>query len=288
MMTQFQSSARIAYTDEAAESDPILRLEGLSKQYPTKNGPLTVLSPTSMTMGVSELVSIVGPSGCGKSTLLHIVGGLIAPTEGQVFLDGMEVSGPGPERGMVFQAYTLFPWLTVRRNVEFGPKQRGAKKAEREQLANHFLDAVGLHGFRDHYPKQLSGGMRQRVAIARALANSPRILLMDEPFGALDAQTRTVMQELLLDIRRQERTTTLFITHDIDEAVFLSDRIFVMTARPGRFKAEIAVPFGSDRAADLRTSPEFFQIRAQVYDLLHSEGQAVVDAELAAAHPDKN
>jgi len=262
--------------------EPILRLEGLSKQFSTKNGPLTVLEPTSFTMEVTELVSIVGPSGCGKSTLLHIVGGLVQPTEGRVLLDGADMFEAGPERGMVFQAYTLFPWLTVRQNVQFGPKQRGVKKAERERLADHFLDAVGLHGFRDHYPKQLSGGMRQRVAIARALANSPRILLMDEPFGALDAQTRTVMQELLLDIRRKERTTTLFITHDIDEAVFLSDRIFVMTARPGRLKAEIAVPFGPDRPAEIRTSPEFFQIRARVYDLLHSEGQAVVDAEIAA------
>ena len=282
MMTQFRASAPLATLEEKIMPDPILRLEGLSKQYPTKNGPLTVLEPTSLTVGVSELVSIVGPSGCGKSTLLHIVGGLTMPTEGRVLLDGSEVQGPGAERGMVFQAYTLFPWLTVRRNVQFGPKQRGAKRAERERLADHFLDAVGLNGFRDHFPKQLSGGMRQRVAIARALANSPRILLMDEPFGALDAQTRTVMQELLLNIRCNERTTTLFITHDIDEAVFLSDRIFVMTARPGRLKAEIAVPFGPDRDAALRTTPEFFQIRAQVYDLLHSEGQAVVDAEIAA------
>jgi ABC-type nitrate/sulfonate/bicarbonate transport system ATPase subunit len=282
MITLFQGTSRLSAEPEFAMPDPILSLENLSKQYPTKNGPLTVLEPTSLTMNVTELVSIVGPSGCGKSTLLHIVGGLTTPSEGRVLLDGDEVFGPGAERGMVFQAYTLFPWLTVRQNVQFGPKQRGAKKAERERLADHFLDAVGLHGFRDHYPKQLSGGMRQRVAIARALANSPRILLMDEPFGALDAQTRTVMQELLLDIRRQERTTTLFITHDIDEAVFLSDRIFVMTARPGRLKAEIAVPFGQDRDASIRTSPEFFQIRAQVYDLLHSEGKAVVDAEIAA------
>ena len=263
-------------------SNPILCLERLTKQYSAKDGPLTVLEPTSLALDASELVSIVGPSGCGKSTLLHIVGGLVLPTAGRVLLDGAEVSGPGAERGMVFQAYTLFPWLTVHQNVQFGPRQRGVKRAERERVADHFLDAVGLHGFHRHYPKQLSGGMRQRVAIARALANSPRILLMDEPFGALDAQTRTVMQELLLDIRRQERTTTLFITHDIDEAVFLSDRIFVMTARPGRLKAEIAVPFGPDREASLRTSPEFFQIRAQVYDLLHAEGQAVVEAEIAS------
>ncbi len=282
MMTLFQGTSRLPALEEFAMPEPILCLEGLSKEYPAKSGPQTVLEPTSLTMNVTELVSIVGPSGCGKSTLLHIVGGLTTPTEGRVLLDGVEVHGPGAERGMVFQGYTLFPWLTVRQNVQFGPKQRGAKKAEREQLADHFLDAVGLHGFRGHYPKQLSGGMRQRVAIARALANSPRILLMDEPFGALDAQTRTVMQELLLEIRRKERTTTLFITHDIDEAVFLSDRIFVMTARPGRIKAEIAVPFGPDREPSLRSSPEFFQIRAEVFDLLHSEGQAVVDAEIAA------
>ena len=267
-----------AQTETAAP--PILQLDRLSKQYPTKNGPLTVLEPTSLTVGVTELVSIVGPSGCGKSTLLHIVGGLLPPTAGSVLLDGDEVYGPGAERGMVFQAYTLFPWLTVRRNVQFGPKQRGVRSDERERLSDHFLEAVGLTGFRDHYPRQLSGGMRQRVAIARALANSPRILLMDEPFGALDAQTRTVMQELLLDIRRQERTTTLFITHDIDEAVFLSDRILVMTARPGRLKAEIAVPFGPDRPLSLRTSPEFYQIRAEVYELLMAERQAVIAHEL--------
>ena len=257
-------------------------LEKLSKEYPTKDGPLTVLEPTSLTVGVTELVSIVGPSGCGKSTLLHIVGGLTTPTEGRVLLDGREVHGPGAERGMVFQAYTLFPWLTVCQNIQFGPRQRGAKKAEREHLADYFLEAVGLEGFRNHFPKQLSGGMRQRVAIARALANAPRILLMDEPFGALDAQTRTVMQELLLSIRKKEHATTLFVTHDIDEAVFLSDRIFVMTARPGRLKAEIRVPFGHDRDVALRSTPEFFNIRAQIFDLLHSEGHAVVAAEIAA------
>ena len=285
-MTDMLEEAAPAQTETAAP--PILQLDSLFKQYPAKEGPLTVLEPTSLTMEVSELVSIVGPSGCGKSTLLHIVGGLIPPTGGAVLLDGDEVFGPGAERGMVFQAYTLFPWLTVRRNVQFGPKQRGIKKAERERLSDHFLSAVGLTGFRDHYPKQLSGGMRQRVAIARALANSPRILLMDEPFGALDAQTRTEMQELLLDIRRQERTTTLFITHDIDEAVFLSDRIFVMTARPGRLKAEIAVPFGPDRPLSLRTSPEFYQIRAEVYELLMAERQAVIDHELTLPKKAKN
>ncbi len=263
---------------------PILELDSLCKQYPSKDGPLSVLEPTSLTVGVTELVSIVGPSGCGKSTLLHIVGGLVPPTSGSVLLDGREVFEAGAERGMVFQAYTLFPWLTVRQNVEFGPKQRGMKKKERKEVAEHFLDAVGLTDFRDHFPKQLSGGMRQRVAIARALANSPRILLMDEPFGALDAQTRSVMQELLLDIRRTERTTTLFITHDIDEAVFLSDRIFVMTARPGRLKAEIVLPFGPDRDPSLRTSPEFYQRHAEVYELLTAERHAVAESELRRKH----
>jgi len=263
-------------------SEPLLKIDQLYKEYPTKKGPLTVLERTSFNVDASELVSIVGPSGCGKSTLLHIVGGLTVPTSGSVYLGGKEVTDAGRDRGMVFQAYTLFPWLTVRQNVQFGPKQRGVKKAEREELAERFLDAVGLNGFRDHYPKQLSGGMRQRVAIARALANSPQMLLMDEPFGALDAQTRTVMQELLLDIRKKERTTTLFITHDIDEAVFLSDRIFVMTARPGRLKAEISVPFGADRTVDIRKSSEYFEIRTNVYDLLHDEGKSVVEAEIAA------
>jgi len=263
--------------ETASNTPPILQLDQLCKQYPAQDGPLTVLEPTSLSVGTGELVSIVGPSGCGKSTLLHIVGGLITPTSGSVLLDGQEVTEAGAERGMVFQAYTLFPWLSVRRNVEFGPKQRGVKKAERERLADHFLKAVGLTEFASHFPKQLSGGMRQRVAIARALANSPRILLMDEPFGALDAQTRITMQELLLDIRRRERTTTLFITHDIDEAVFLSDRIFVMTARPGRLKAEIAVPFGLERDASLRTSPEFHRLHAEVYTLLTAERLASLE-----------
>jgi len=269
--------------DEQPKTEgPLLRVDGVGKEYPTKKGPITVLQPTSFTVDTSELVTIVGPSGCGKSTLLHIVGGLVEATCGAVYIDGKEVTEPGRDRGMVFQAYTLFPWLTVRQNVKFGPAMRGMQKKGQDRLADLFLEAVGLKSFCDHYPKQLSGGMRQRVAIARALANTPRILLMDEPFGALDAQTRTVMQDMLLDIRKRERTTTLFITHDIDEAVYLSDRIFVMTARPGHFKAEIKVPFGPDREDALRNAPEFLALRKQVYDLLHAEGKAVVDAEIAA------
>ncbi len=264
-------------------TQPILQVNGLSKEYAAKGQPVLALSSTSFSMEVSEFVSIVGPSGCGKSTLLHMVGGLIEPTAGEMFLDGVPFYEAGPERGMVFQGYTLFPWLTVKQNVMFGPRMKKLAPLEQSERANYFLDAVNLHGFKDHYPKQLSGGMRQRVAIARALANNPRILLMDEPFGALDAQTRAVMQDLVLEIRRKEHTTTLFITHDIDEAVYLSDRIFVMTARPGRFKAELTVPFGDERDDSTRDSPEYFELRKQVHHLLHEEGRAVVEAELASA-----
>ena len=267
--------------ENSSTNEPILRVENLTKEYSTRGKTVLALSPATFSINVGELVSIVGPSGCGKSTLLHMVGGLVQPTGGAMYLDGQEFFEPGAERGMVFQAYTLFPWLTVRENVKFGPRMQGLPLGEVEKRASHFLNAVNLHGFHNHYPKQLSGGMRQRVAIARALANKPRILLMDEPFGALDAQTRQIMQDLVLDIRRQERTTTLFITHDIDEAIYLSDRIFVMTARPGRFKAELKVPFGPDRGDATRDTMEYFELRKQVHHLLHEEGRAVVEAELA-------
>lgn len=265
-------------------TSPILRVEGVSKVYSSRKGETLALEPTSFTVSEGEMVAIVGPSGCGKSTLLHIVGGLIEPSQGAMFLDGVEFDEPGPERGMVFQAYTLFPWLTVRENVKFGPRMRHLPREDQERLASHFLNEVNLHGFHHHYPKQLSGGMRQRVAIARALANEPRILLLDEPFGALDAQTREVMQDLVLDIRAKQAMTGLFITHDIDEAVYLADRIFVMTAHPGKFKAEIAVPFGQKRGAQVRDSPEFFELRKEVSHLLHEEGRRVVEAELASGN----
>lgn len=282
MKTPFPTGEHVSLeVAEQLHQEPILRVQDVSKEYSTKSGRVLALSPTTFSIQKGELVSIVGPSGCGKSTLLQMVGGLAQPTTGQMFLDGVEFFEPGAERGMVFQSYTLFPWLTVRENVKFGPRMQGLPLDEVERRASHFLNAVNLHGFHHHFPKQLSGGMRQRVAIARALANKPRILLMDEPFGALDAQTRQVMQDLVLDIRRQERTTTLFITHDIDEAVYLSDRIFVMTARPGRFKAELAVPFGDDRDDSTRDSIEYFELRKQVHHLLHEEGRAVVEAELA-------
>lgn len=262
---------------------PILRVEDVSKSYQGRGGATLALEPSTFEVQEGEFVAIVGPSGCGKSTLLHIIGGLTEPTSGQMFLDGQPFFEPGPERGLVFQAYTLFPWLSVRENVKFGPRMQGLPLEEQERRASHFLNEVDLHGFHHHFPKQLSGGMRQRVAIARALANKPRILLMDEPFGALDAQTRAVMQDLVLGIRKREKTTALLITHDIDEAVYLADRIFVMTARPGRFKAEIAVPFGPDRTERVRDTMEFFELRKQVSHLLHDEGRAVVAAEMASA-----
>ena len=264
--------------------EPILRIEDISKSYKNRKGSTLALEPTTFAMNEGEFVAIVGPSGCGKSTLLHIIGGLTEPSSGHMFLDGEEFFDPGAERGMVFQAYTLFPWLTVRENVKFGPRMQKLSLEEQEKRASHFLAEVDLHGFHQHFPKQLSGGMRQRVAIARALANAPRILLMDEPFGALDAQTRAVMQDLVLGIRKREKTTALLITHDIDEAIYLADRIFVMTARPGHFKAEIHVPFGQDRDASARDSTEFFELRKEVSHLLHDEGRKVVDAELASAN----
>ncbi len=269
---------------EFAASAPILQVEGVSKSYKGRSGETLALEPTSFSVREGEFVAIVGPSGCGKSTLLHILGGLTEPSAGQMFLDGQQFFEAGPERGMVFQGYTLFPWLNVRENVKFGPRMQGLPLEEQEKRASHFLNEVNLHGFHEHFPKQLSGGMRQRVAIARALANRPRILLLDEPFGALDAQTRAVMQDLVLGIRKRERTTALLITHDIDEAVYLADRIFVMTARPGRFKAELAVPFGQDRTETVRDSVEFFELRRQVSHLLHDEGRKVVEAELATAN----
>ena len=269
-------------------TSPILRVECVSKVYKSRKSETVALEPTSFSVSEGEFVAIVGPSGCGKSTLLHIIGGLTEPSSGQMFLDGEEFFDPCPQRGMVFQGYTLFPWLTVRENVKFGPRMQRLSLDEQEKRASHFLNEVNLHGFHHHFPKQLSGGMRQRVAIARALANKPRILLMDEPFGALDAQTRAVMQDLVLDIRHREKTTALLITHDIDEAVYLADRIFVMTARPGKFKAEIPVPFGRDRAAAVRDTQEFFELRREVSHLLHDEGRKVVEAELAAAAPMEN
>jgi NitT/TauT family transport system ATP-binding protein len=208
------------------------------------------LSDVTLHVAPGEFVSIVGPSGCGKSTLLNLVAGFVDATAGEVSVDAQVVRGPGPERGVVFQQYALFPWLTVRDNVAYGLKARRVPRAQRDRVVDSLLARCGLSAFAKHYPEQLSGGMRQRVAIVRAIANEPHVLLLDEPFGALDAQTREVMQEILLDLWQRFRTSVLFVTHDVEEAVFLSDRVYVMTARPGRIKAEVAIALPREERAE--------------------------------------
>lgn len=249
-----------------------LTIEALGMRFRARTGAeITALEGISFEAKDREFVALVGPSGCGKSTILRLVAGLLKPSRGRVLLDGREVTEPGADRGMVFQSYTLFPWLTVQKNVEFGPKIRGVPPAERSRLARHYLKQVGLAGFEDVYPKELSGGMMQRVAIARALANDPAILLMDEPFGALDAQTRALMGELLLKVWEEAAKTVLFVTHDIEEGLFLGDRIFVMTARPGRIREEIPVPLPRPRTLDALTSDTFVRLKRHVMTLIREE-----------------
>jgi NitT/TauT family transport system ATP-binding protein/sulfonate transport system ATP-binding protein len=214
---------------------------------------------------------VLGPSGCGKSTLLRIVAGLDRPSAGRVLLDGRAVTGPGADRGMVFQSYTLFPWLTVAENIAFGLEEKGVPRAERERIVAAYVERVGLKGFENHHPKQLSGGMQQRTAIARALANDPEILLLDEPFGALDNQTRGLMQELLLGIWEREQKTVLFVTHDIEEAIFLASRVVVMSARPGRIKVDIPVELPHPRHYTVKTSPAFSALKARLTEEIRME-----------------
>ncbi len=249
-----------------------LRIEGVTVRFTGRKGrSVTALEHISLAIPDRELSCIVGPSGCGKSTLLRLVAGLAEATAGRITLDGRPIVGPSAERGMVFQSYTLFPWLTVRRNVEFGLELKRTPAAERARIASRFIREVGLEGFEDAYPDQLSGGMRQRTALARALANDPEILLMDEPFGALDSQTRALMQELLLAIWEQSHKTVLFITHDIDEALFLGDVVYVMSARPGRIKQEIAVDLPRPRGPEVLTAPRFVALKREVLALIREE-----------------
>jgi len=248
-------------------------ITGVSRTFPGVAGgpPTQALSPVNLTVKEGEFVAILGPSGCGKSTLLRIVAGLDKPTSGSVTLDGAPVSLPGPERGMVFQSYTLFPWLTVRENIAFGPREAGIAEAERFAIADRLMAQVGLTQFANHYPKMLSGGMQQRAALARALANDPKVLLLDEPFGALDHQTRSLMQELLLSIWEANHKTVLFVTHDIEEAVFMANRVLVMSARPGRFKCEVEIPFPHPRSYKLKTSPEFAALEERLTEEIRGE-----------------
>jgi NitT/TauT family transport system ATP-binding protein len=257
-----------------------LRIEGVTVRFTgRKRRVVTALEDISLAIPDRELSVIVGPSGCGKSTLLRLVAGLAEATAGRITLDGRPIDGPSAERGMVVQSYTLFPWLTVRRNVEFGLTLKRTPAAERRRIGERFIREVGLDGFEDAYPDQLSGGMRQRTALARALANDPEILLMDEPFGALDSQTRALMQELLLAIWEQSHKTVLFITHDIDEALFLGDVVYVMTARPGRIKQEIIVDLPRPRGPEVLTAPRFVALKRQVLALIREEAmQALAEA----------
>ena len=261
-----------------------LVIEGVGRTFPGVHGgaPTVALTPVSLSVADNDFITILGPSGCGKSTLLRIVAGLDRPSEGRVLLDGAEVRGPGADRGMVFQSYTLFPWLTVEENVRFGLREKGLAAAEQASIARHWIHKVGLDGFERHHPKMLSGGMQQRTAIARALANSPRMLLMDEPFGALDHQTRELMQELLLGIWEEQRKTVLFVTHDIDEAVFMGSRVIVMSARPGRIKLDRPVPLPHPRHYSVKTTPEFTELKAELTEQVRVEVRAAQAAMEAA------
>jgi ABC-type nitrate/sulfonate/bicarbonate transport system ATPase subunit len=253
-----------------------LRIEGVSKQFAGTRGmpPTQALAETRLDVADNDFICLLGPSGCGKSTLLRIVAGLETLSTGRVLLDGQQVTGPGPDRGMVFQSYTLFPWLTVEQNILFGSRAKAGRAAE---LIAH----VGLRGFERHYPKMLSGGMQQRTALARALANDPKILLLDEPFGALDNQTRALMQELLLGIWEADRKTVLFVTHDIDEAIFMANRVAVLSARPGRIKAELRITLPHPRHYTMKTTPEFSNYKAQLTEEIRMEAMKAVEMQHA-------
>jgi|ERR1043165_100017 ABC-type nitrate/sulfonate/bicarbonate transport system ATPase subunit len=250
---------------------PFLEVDHVSKVYSSGNGKVEALRNFSCSGEKGTFLAVVGASGCGKTTLLRIIAGLTTPTSGKVLIHGKEIKGPGPDRGMVFQSYTSFPWLTVRKNIEFGLRLRNVPEEERSKIARHYINLVGLSEFEGAYPSALSGGMKQRVAIARTLANDPAILLMDEPFGALDYQTRWTMQELLLDVWEKTRKTVIFVTHDIEEALFLADRVMVMTARPGWLKKEIEVSFDRPRKFELKATPEFVELKGKVMHLIREE-----------------
>ncbi|MEO3829732.1 ABC transporter ATP-binding protein [Actinomadura sp. B10D3] len=261
-------------------TSPKISVQGVSKTFALGKDSFTALDRVSLDIADNEFVTVVGPSGCGKSTLLNILAGLEEPTEGQALVDGSAVSGPGPERGVIFQQYALFPWLTVRKNIEFGLKTARVPKAERRERAQRFIEMVGLEQFADALPKMLSGGMRQRCAIARAYAVNPSILLMDEPFGALDALTRVKLQEQLLDTWSKEQRTVLFITHDVDEAVFLANRVIVMAADPGRVYDVIEVDLPYPRSEEFRLSTEFAALRNRVWhSVYHQDGRTAADSK---------
>ncbi|MBV7576200.1 ABC transporter ATP-binding protein [Pseudomonas sp. PDM32] len=267
---------RFVAPQAAPVNAPRLQVDKVSLRYQKPDGgTFTALEEVSFEVPDQQFAVLVGPSGCGKSSLLYLTAGLAEPTSGEIYVGGQQVEGPGADRGMVFQSYTLFPWLTVRQNVEFGLKRRGMPAAQRKDIVDYYVNEVGLSGFADNYAKQLSGGMMQRVAIARALANDPQILLMDEPFGALDSQTRLQMQQLLLRVWGNSKKTVLFVTHDIDEAILLGDRVYVMGARPGRIKQILDVPIERPRNLDMVMERSFIEMKREIFGLLHDDLEEV-------------
>ncbi|MFG1795725.1 ABC transporter ATP-binding protein [Nocardia sp. NPDC049149] len=258
-----------------------LSLTHVRKQFAIRGSAenFTAIDDISLDLRDGEFLVLVGPSGSGKSTLLDLLGGLTTPTSGEILLDGKPVTGPGLDRGIVFQQYALLPWRTARSNIEFGLEAKGLRRKARRELAEHYLELVGLTGFGDRYPHELSGGMKQRVAIARSLAFDPEVLLMDEPFAALDAQTRESLQDELLRIWRATGKTVLFITHGIDEAVYLGQRVAVLTSRPGRIKAVVDVTIDRAAGGDIRSSEQFRDYRHEIWSLLQSEVQRAATQE---------
>ncbi len=248
-----------------------LKIDNVYKEYVGRNGKTVALNGVSLDIKENEFICVVGPSGCGKSTLLNIIAGLLEPTSGEVYLDGKKIEGTGVERGVVFQGYALFPWRTVLKNVMFGLEIKKVPKAEAEKIARKYIKAVGLEGFENSYPKELSGGMRQRVAIARAYAVNPEVLLLDEPFGALDAQTRVQLQTELLNTWEHEKKTCFFITHDVDEAIILAQRVIIMSARPGRIKKIVDIDIPYPRTQATKNDPRFLELKTEIWNEVYQE-----------------
>ena len=248
-----------------------VRIDNVRKVFNTRNGEMVALNGVSLDIHDNEFICVVGPSGCGKSTLLNIIAGLSEPTSGKVYCDGKEVTGTGTERGVVFQQYALFPWLTVKKNVMFALEMRGVKGKAAEEEAMKYLEMVDQAKFADHYPKELSGGMKQRVAIARAYAAEPEVLLMDEPFGALDAQTRTQLQTELLETWEKKRKTCFFITHDVEEAIILAQRVIIMSARPGRIKDIVDIDIPDPRTQETKMTPHFMELKNHIWSQVYQE-----------------
>lgn len=252
-----------------------VKIDNVKKVFNTRNGEMIALNGVSLDIMENEFICVVGPSGCGKSTLLNIIAGLSEATSGKVYCNGHEVVGTGTERGVVFQQYALFPWLTVKKNVEFGIHLKGIKGKEASEIAMKYIKLVDLESFANHYPKELSGGMKQRVAIARAYAVNPSVLLMDEPFGALDAQTRTQLQSELLDTWQKEKKTCFFITHDVDEAIILAQKVIIMSARPGRIKEIVEINIPYPRTQETKMTSEFLKLKNHIWGQVYQEYLAV-------------